>query len=285
MAKRRKTSRFVVIARRFSKNRSAMIGLVIVVFFILVAVFADVIVPYDKALEQTMDIRQAPSAEHWFGTDTMGRDVFARMVHGSRPSILIGIIGTFISAFAGLIIGGIAGYYGGAIDNVLMRICDVFMCIPGTLLAMTVVTVLGYSLTNLIIALAVSAIPGFARENRALVMSVSEQDFVRAAKSYGASDMRIIFRYLVPNVMGPMIVSATMMISSMMLGAAGMSFLGMGIQPPQPEWGYMISDAKAVMRQAPYLMLIPGFATVILALGFNLVGDGLQDATNPKLKD
>lgn len=271
--------------RRLKKNRPAMLGLFLIVFFFLVALFADVIVPYETALEQTADIRVPPCAEHWFGTDTLGRDLFARMVHGIRPSLIIGLVGTIIPAVIGLIIGGIAGYYGGKFDEITMRIMDMIMCIPATLLALTIVTALGFSMTNMIVALSLSMIPQMAREDRALVMSVAGQDYVRACKSYGASDLRIIFKYLVPNCAGPIIVSASMCISGTIIAAASMSFLGMGIQPPTPEWGYMISEANEVMRTAPYLMIIPGVATLLVALAFNLLGDGLQDATNPKLKD
>lgn len=271
--------------RRLKKNRPAMLGLFLIAFFLLVALFADVIVPYETALEQTADIRVPPCAEHWFGTDTLGRDLFARMVHGIRPSLIIGLVGTIIPAVIGLIIGGIAGYYGGKFDEITMRIMDMIMCIPATLLALTIVTALGFSMTNMIVALSLSTIPQMAREDRALVMSVAGQDYVRACKSYGASDLRIIFKYLVPNCAGPIIVSASMCISGTIIAAASMSFLGMGIQPPTPEWGYMISEANEVMRTASYLMIIPGVATLLVALAFNLLGDGLQDATNPKLKD
>ncbi len=271
--------------RRLKKNKPAMVGLALIIFFFMVAIFADVIVPYEVALEQTADIRIPPCSEHWFGTDTLGRDLFARMVHGIRPSLIIGMIGTIVPAVIGLIIGGAAGYYGGKFDEITMRFMDMIMCIPATLLALTIVTALGFSMTNLIIALSLSAIPQMAREDRALVMSVAGQDYVKACKSYGTSDARIIFKYLVPNCAGPIIVSASMTISGTIIAAASLSFLGMGIQPPQPEWGYMISEANNVMRTAPYLMFIPGIATLLVALAFNLLGDGLQDATNPKLKD
>lgn len=262
-----------------------MFGLALVIFFVLVAIFADLIVPYELALEQTSNVRQPPSAEHIFGTDTLGRDLFARIVHGVRPSLLIGIIGTLIPALIGLVIGGIAGYYGGKFDEISMRIMDTIMCIPQTMLALTIVATLGFSMTNIIIAMAVSSTPQLAREDRALVMRINGQDYVRAAKSYGASDMRIIFKYLVPNCVGPMIVSASMTISLTIIAASSMSFLGMGIQPPQPELGYMMSEARNVMRLAPYLILIPGVAILLMTLSFNLLGDGLQDAFNPKLKD
>ena len=284
-SKSKKQNKWGEVWHRLKKNRTAMFGLALVIFFVLVAIFADLIVPYELALEQTSNVRQPPSAEHIFGTDTLGRDLFARIVHGVRPSLLIGIIGTLIPALIGLVIGGIAGYYGGKFDEISMRIIDTIMCIPQTLLTLTIVATLGFSMTNIIIAMAVSSTPQLAREDRALVMRINGQDYVRAAKSYGASDMRIIFKYLVPNCVGPMIVSASMTISLTIIVASSMSFLGMGIQPPQPELGYMMSEARNVMRLAPYLMLIPGVAILLMTLSFNLLGDGLQDAFNPKLKD
>lgn len=284
-SKSKKQNKWGEVWHRLKKNRTAMFGLALVIFFVLVAIFADLIVPYELALEQTSNVRQPPSAEHIFGTDTLGRDLFARIVHGVRPSLLIGIIGTLIPALIGLVIGGIAGYYGGKFDEISMRIMDTIMCIPQTLLALTIVATLGFSMTNIIIAMAVSSTPQLAREDRALVMRINGQDYVRAAKSYGASDMRIIFKYLVPNCVGPMIVSSSMTISLTIIAASSMSFLGMGIQPPQPELGYMMSEARNVMRLAPYLMLIPGVAILLMTLSFNLLGDGLQDAFNPKLKD
>ncbi len=284
-SKSKKQNKWGEVWHRLKKNRTAMFGLALVIFFVLVAIFADLIVPYELALEQTSNVRQPPSAEHIFGTDTLGRDLFARIVHGVRPSLLIGIIGTLIPALIGLVIGGIAGCYGGKFDEISMRIMDTIMCIPQTLLTLTIVATLGFSMTNIIIAMAVSSTPQLAREDRALVMRINGQDYVRAAKSYGASDMRIIFKYLVPNCVGPMIVSASMTISLTIIVASSMSFLGMGIQPPQPELGYMMSEARNVMRLAPYLMLIPGVAILLMTLSFNLLGDGLQDAFNPKLKD
>lgn len=284
--KSKKNSQLKEIWRRFRKNKSAMVGLVILVIFALAAIFADLIVPYERAIEQNGAVRlQGPSSEHWFGTDAFGRDTFARIVHGSRVSLSIGFAAVGISLIIGGFLGAAAGYYGGRADNIIMRIMDVFTCIPGILLALAIVAALGSSMTNLLIAITIANIPGFVRLVRSSILTVVENDFIEAARSYGAKDFRIIVKYILPNAMGPIIVQATMGIAGMILSASGLSYMGMGIQPPRPEWGAMLSEAKDYMRTAPYLLLFPGFAILISALCFNLVGDGLRDALDPKLKD
>ncbi len=272
--------------RRYKKNKAAMIGFVIFVVFALCAIFADVIVPYEKCLEQVGAERlQGPSLKHLMGTDNLGRDVFARVIHGSRISLSIGLLTSLLSVLLGGLFGATAGYYGGKIDNVIMRIMDVFAAIPATLLALVIVAVLGGSLVNLLIAITISSVPGKSRLVRSTVLTVTEQDFIEAAKSYGAKDSRIIARYVLPNAMGPIIVNATMSISGMILTAAALSFIGMGIQPPSPEWGAMLSESRTFMRTCGYLLYFPGLAIVLSALSFNLIGDGLRDVLDPKLKN
>ena len=284
--KSKKNSQVKEIWRRLKKNRSAMVGLVVLIIFALAAIFADFIVPYEKAIEQNGQIRlQPPSADHWFGTDHFGRDTFARIIHGSRISLSIGFISVFLSLIVGGLLGAAAGYYGGSIDNIIMRIMDVFMCIPAILLALAIVAALGTSMQNLLIAIIISNVPSFTRLIRSVILTVVENDFIEAARSYGAKDMRIILKYILPNAMGPIIVQATMGIAGMILSAAGLSYLGMGVQPPDPEWGAMLSEAKDFMRTAPYLLYFPGFSILISALCFNLLGDGLRDALDPKLRD
>ncbi|HIU44330.1 MAG TPA: ABC transporter permease [Candidatus Ventrousia excrementavium] len=284
--KSKKNSQLKEVWRRFRKNKSAMVGLVILVIFALAAIFADLIVPYERAIEQNGSVRlQGPSSEHWFGTDAFGRDTFARIIHGSRVSLSIGFAAVGISLIIGGFLGAAAGYYGGRTDNIIMRIMDVFTCVPGILLALAIVAALGSSMTNLLIAITIANIPGFVRLVRSSILTVVENDFIEAARSYGAKDFRIIVKYILPNAMGPIIVQATMGIAGMILSASGLSYMGMGIQPPRPEWGAMLSEAKDYMRTAPYLLLFPGFAILISALCFNLVGDGLRDALDPKLKD
>lgn len=272
--------------RRFKKNRTAMLGLIILVVIIGMAIFADVIVPYSKCIEQVgADRLQTPNPAHWFGTDELGRDLFSRVVHGSRYSLFVGVATSLIALVIGAILGASAAYFGGMIDNVIMRIIDVFMCVPPILLSLAVVSALGTNLRNLIIAITISCIPGNVRLIRSVVLTVAEQDYVEAARSYGTSNARIIFRYVLPNAMGPIIVNTTMMISSMILSAAGLSFIGMGIQPPTPEWGALLSNAQTYIFSAPYLLFFPGIFIILTSLAFNLVGDGLTDALDPKLKD
>ncbi len=284
--KRRKSHPYREIWRQYKKNKAAMIGLVILVVILLIALGADLIVPYEKVISQSGAQRlQPPSAAHWFGTDEYGRDLFARVVHGSRYSLFIGVATSLIALVIGAILGASAGYFGGMVDSIISRITDVFLCVPPILLSLAVVAALGGNLRNLIIAITISSIPGNVRLIRSVVMTVAEEDYIEAARSYGASKKRIIFRYVLPNAMGPIIVNTTMSISAMILSAAGLSFIGMGIQPPAPEWGALLSDAQAYMFTAPYMLIFPGLFIILAALSFNLVGDGLTDALDPKLRD
>ncbi len=272
--------------RRFRKNKSAVAGLFILILLVGMALFADLIVPYARCVEQVgADRLQGPSAAHFFGTDEFGRDLFARVVHGSRYSLFIGVATSLMALVAGAVLGASAGYFGGMVDNVICRIVDVFMCVPPILLSLAVVAALGTSVRNLIVAITISCIPGNVRLIRSVVLTVAEQDYVEVARSYGASNARIIFRYVLPNAMGPIIVNTTMAISDMILSAAGLSFIGMGIQPPSPEWGALLSAAQTYIFTSPYLLVFPGLFIILSSLSFNLVGDGLPDALDPKLKD
>jgi peptide/nickel transport system permease protein len=284
--KSRAREQFLEFWRRFRKNKSAVIGLAILILLIGMAVFADLIVPYSKCVDQVgADRLQEPSLAHFFGTDEYGRDLFARVVHGSRYSLFIGVATSLMALVIGAILGASAAYFGGMVDNIICRIIDVFMCVPPILLSLAVVAALGTSMRNLIIAITVSCIPGNVRLVRSVVLTVAEQDYVDVARSYGASNARIIFRYVLPNAMGPIIVNTTMAISDMILSAAGLSFIGMGIQPPSPEWGALLSAAETYIFTKPYLLFFPGIFIVLSSLSFNLVGDGLTDALDPKLKN
>lgn len=282
----RTREQFAEFWRRFRKNKSAVAGLLILVLLVGMALFADLIVPYARCVEQVgADRLQRPSAAHFFGTDEFGRDLFARVVHGSRYSLFIGVATSLMALAAGAVLGASAGYFGGMVDNVICRIVDVFMCVPPILLSLAVVAALGTSVRNLIVAITISCIPGNVRLIRSVVLTVAEQDYVEVARSYGASNARIIFRYVLPNAMGPIIVNTTMAISDMILSAAGLSFIGMGIQPPSPEWGALLSAAQTYIFTSPYLLVFPGLFIILSSLSFNLVGDGLTDALDPKLKD
>jgi peptide/nickel transport system permease protein len=281
----KKQSRVLEIWDAIRRNKAAMLGLVILLLFILITIFADLIAPYELVTTQTRDILQPPSAQHWFGTDDLGRDVFARVIHATRVSLAIGLIATVLSVLVGGILGSVAGYKGGKLDEFLMRLMDALMCIPSTLLALAIVAALGTSMTNLILAITISSVPGVARVIRAVIINIVDEDYITAAISYSENDYRIITRYVLPNAVGPVIVYATMSISATILTAAGLSFIGMGVQPPTPEWGYMISEAQGSMRYASYLIMFPGFALLLASLAFNLLGDGLQDALDPKMRD
>lgn len=284
--KKRKNTQLAEIWRRYRKNKTAVVGLVILALILFIVIFADVIVPYEKCIEQVGRERlQSPSMQHFFGTDEFGRDLFARVIHGSRYSLFIGVATSLMALAIGAVLGASAGYFGGIVDNVICRIMDVFMCVPPILLSLAVVAALGTSLRNLIIAITISCIPGNVRLIRSVVLTVAEQDYVEAAKSYGTKNIRIIFRYVLPNAIGPIIVNTTMAISDMILSAAGLSFIGMGIQPPSPEWGALLSSAQPFIFTSPYLLIFPGIFIVLTSLSFNLVGDGLTDALDPKLKD
>lgn len=284
--KSKKNNQMKEIWRRFKKSKTAMLGLVLLIFVILIAIFADLIVPYSEAVTQnTVDRLQGPSAEHWFGTDNLGRDLFARVVHGSRYSLWIGVSTSVLALIIGGLLGAAAGYYGKAVDNIIMRLTDVVMTVPPILLSLAVVAALGANLRNLLIAITISCVPSMVRMVRSVVLTVVDQDYIEAAKSYGAADMRVILRHVIPNALGPIIVTTTMNVAAMILSAAGLSFLGMGVQPPSPEWGALLSDARQFMFNAPYLLYFPGVFIVVAALSFNLAGDGLRDALDPKLKN
>ena len=283
--KSKKTNQMKEIWRRFRKSKTAMLGLRLLIFVLCIAIFADVITPYENAISQSANRLDGPSAAHIFGTDELGRDLFARIVHGSRYSLLIGVSTSVLALVIGGLLGAIAAYYGGWVDNIIMRLTDVVMTVPPILLSLAVVAALGGSLRNLLIAITISCVPSMLRLVRSVVLGVVDEDYIEAARSYGASDMRIILKYVIPNALGPIIVTTTMNVANMILSAAGLSFLSLGVQPPAPEWGALLSDAKTYMFTAPHLLYIPGIFIVIAALSFNLAGDGLRDALDPKLKD
>lgn len=284
-AKKKKLSRSAEIWRRYRKSPTAMIGLAIIAIIIFFAVFADFIVPYDYGIKQVISDRlQGPSLKHLFGADDLGRDLFARVVHGSRSSLALGILTTAVATLIGGFLGGICAYYGNRVDNIIMRLLDVITSIPSTLLSLSIVAALGPGIRNLVIAITVSRVPTFARVIRSAVLNIVNQEYIEAAKAGGTRNLRIMLRHVYPNAMSPIIVQCTMSISQLILQAAGLSFLGMGMQPPSPEWGALLNSARDFMRTAPHLMLFPGIAIVLAALAFNLVGDGLRDAFDPRLK-
>lgn len=282
----KKRSQWVEVWRRLKRNKMAVLGLIILIILVLLAVFADVIANYDNVvIKQNLAHRlQGPSAAHWLGTDEFGRDIFARLVHGTRVSLQVGIVAVGISIVIGGILGAVAGYYGGKLDNTIMRIMDIFLAVPSILLAIAIVSALGPSIINLMLAISISSVPSYARIVRASVLSIRDQEFIEAAKAIGASNTRIIFRHIIPNSLAPVIVQATLGVASAILSTAGLSFIGLGIQPPAPEWGSMLSGGRQYLRYAWWVTTFPGVAIMITILSLNLLGDGLRDALDPRLK-
>lgn len=283
----RRRSQFSMIWFRFRKNRLAVMGLVLFVTMALLALSANVIADYEsRAVSQNLKIRfQAPSSAHIFGTDQYGRDVFARILHGGRISLFVGVITVSVSMFFGLLIGASAAYYGGAVDNVSMRFMDMLLAIPSMLMAITIVAALGNGLFNLLIALSIANIPAMARIVRSSVMTITGQEYIEAARVVGTKDARIILRHIMPNAIGPVIVQATLTVARTILTISSLSFIGLGITSPTPEWGAMLSEAKNYMMYYPWLAIFPGVAIVLAVMGLTLVGDGLRDALDPRLKN
>lgn len=274
------------VMTRFMHNRLAVIGLVIFAIILLLAIFADQIADYeDVALKMDIQSRlMAPCAEHWFGTDEAGRDVFARIIHGSRTSLWIGFAATSLALLGGGILGAIAGFFGRAIDEIIMRVMDVMMCLPGVLLAMAIVSAFGSSSFNMIMAIAIVRIPRFARVVRSAVLTVRNAEYVEAARAIGAKNPVIISRHILLNCMGPIIVQIALVFASCVLAVSSLSFLGLGIKPPAPEWGNMLAAGRQHMRDHANLVLAPGLALFFSIFSLNLLGDGLRDAFDPRLK-
>lgn len=272
---------------RLKKNKLAMFGLFLLLAMITIAICADFIADYDgRVIGQNIKERlNPPSASHWFGTDHFGRDIFARIVHGSRISLSLSIVAMVFAVAAGAIIGAIAGYYGGKTDDIIMRFMDILLSIPPMLMSISIVAALGQSMVNLLIALGIAYIPVFARVIRSSILSIKGQEFIEAAKACGTSDRRIILKHIIPNAVGPIIVQATLAMGSVILIISSLSFMGLGVKPPAPEWGTMLYEGRDFLRQAPYLTLFPGAAITIAVISLNLLGDGLRDALDPRLKD
>lgn len=283
--KKRRNSQFWLTLGRLKRNHLAMVGLVIIVVMIILALLAPYISPYPYEAADFKNRYATPSAEHWFGTDELGRDIFSRLLYGSRYSLRIGLISVAISAIGGIFFGALAGYFGGAVDNVIMRLLDVLQAMPGIVLAIAISAALGPGLTNSVIALSISSIPGYARMTRASILNVRKMEYLEAATSINCSNARIIWKHVLPNALSPLIVQATMGIAGAIMGAAMLSFIGLGVQPPTPEWGAMLSAGRNYLRDYPHLCIFPGVMIMMAVLSLNMLGDGLRDALDPKLKD
>ena len=280
-----KRSRMGEIWHRMKRNKGAVVGMCIIIALILIMIYSAIFISYDSITAMDVTARlQPPSAAHPFGTDDSGRDLFLRVLYGTKYSIAIGVGAVCVSLIVGLILGAIAGYFGGIVDDIIMRLSDILASIPATLMGMVIVTVLGQSLRNLLFAVGVTAIPAFIRITRSSVLTVRNQEYVEAARSIGMSNLRIIFTQVVPNGLSPIIVTVTSRIGAAIIESAGLSFLGFGVPVPEPEWGALISGGRNFIRTAPYLTLFPGLFIMITVLAFNIMGDGLRDALDPKLK-
>ena len=282
--KLKKKSEFSRILKQLSYNKLAMFGAVVFVLELLLVLLAPLIAPYDYTEMDMTAVASGPSLAHLCGTDDLGRDIFSRLLFGGRYSLTMGIFSIAISVMFGMIIGSIAGYFGGQVDNVIMRILDVIQSLPGMLLTIVISAVLGAGYVNTILALSVNGIPGQARMLRAQMLRVRDSEYIEAAQSINCSKFRIIVKHLIPNSFSPLIVQATMGVANMIIMAAGLSFIGLGVQPPAPEWGAMLSGARQFIRSSPHMVIFPGLAIAITILALNLMGDGLRDALDPKLK-
>jgi peptide/nickel transport system permease protein len=281
----KKQGNFAIVMKQLSRNKIAMLGLAIFLLLALISIIGPYFYPYSYSKLDLIHKLQGPSAQHWLGTDELGHDILARILYGGRYSLAIGVLVVLLSLAAGSFLGAISGFFGGWVDTVIMRFLDVFQAIPNLLLCVCFSAALGSGFTMTIIALAISRVPSFARMLRAQFMSVSGQEFVEAAESMSLSKARIIAKHVLPNAWSPLIVSATMGVSSSILLASSLSFIGLGVQPPTPEWGAMLSAGRSYIRDYPHLVMIPGVAIVITVLALNLFGDGLRDAMDPKLKN
>ena len=262
-----------LVWRRLRRSKTAVAGLVIVGVYLFLALCGPWLAPYDPYFQDLNLSYLRPCMDHWLGCDEFGRDILSRLLYGARVSLVIQFWAVMISLVIGTFLGSVSGYFGGRIDEVVMRLMDIMMAFPGILLALAIV------------AIGINSVPGFSRVARGAVISVKKNDYVTAARAIGESDLSILFRYVLPNAISPIIVQTTMRMATVLLTAAGLGFLGLGVQPPSPEWGTMLSAARVYLRSAPHVAVIPGVTIMIVVLGFNFFGDGLQDALNPRLKE
>ena len=277
------TSYWSLVWRRLKRNKGALAGAVILLFFIIASVFAPVLAPYPIEVMKMENRFIPPSSDHWLGTDEFGRDILSRMMHGGRVSLMMGLIAVSIAGIVGVFLGVISGYYR-RIDIYIMQCMDILLAFPSLLLAIAIIAVLGVGLTNAMIAVAISVIPSYVRVVRGTVLSIREKEYIEAVKALGVSDLKIIAKHILPNVLSPVIVLSSLQFGTSILATAALSFLGLGAQPPTPEWGAMAYVGKSFFLNAWWMTLFPGLAIMLVVLGFNLLGDGLRDALDPRLK-
>lgn len=284
VAARRHQGQWTIILRQLRRNRGAIVGLVIIVLMALVAVLAPWLAPYDPLEQSVTEALKPPTLAHPFGTDDVGRDILSRIMHGAQISLRVGLISVSIGLTLGALLGVIAGFYRGWLDNLIMRLIDIMLAFPGILLALSIIAILGPGLFNVMIAVGIGSIPAYTRVARGNTLSVRERDYVMSARVVGCSDARIMWLYILPNVLPPLIVMGTVGVAGAILTASALSFLGLGAQPPTPEWGAMLTNGRTYLRQAWWFAAFPGFIIMITVLAINLFGDGLRDALDPKLR-
>ena len=270
--------------KRFKRNRTALIGLAVVCILILVAILAPVIAPYDYQTQDYGAMMQKPSTAHLFGTDNFGRDIFSRVIYGARYSLIIALLCTIAAFFSGGLLGIIAGYFGGKVDTVIMRIMDIFQSIPMVMMAMCIVAVLGNGIPQLVAAIMFASMPTMARNNRAAILRVRGSDYIESSEAIGVSQLSMIIRHMIPNAVGVMVIYFVGFLAVSIMMMSSMSYIGVGLSPPTPEWGLILNDGKAYMTSAPYMMVFPALMIMITCFAFNLMGDGLRDAFDPRLK-
>lgn len=282
----KKRSMLEDIWRQLRRNKGAIIGLILIVVIILVAILSPILLDYDKdVIGQNVKQRlKAPSSAHWFGTDELGRDIFSRVIYGSRYSLAVGVVAVLVALVVGVTLGAAAGFIGGTFENVVMRICDIFSSIPSVLMAIAVVSALGKSTINLMLAVGIASTAPFIRVARAAVLVVHDEEYVEAARAIGMPDWKIIWVHILPNCLSQIIVQATLRVGSAIIAAAQLSFLGLGVPAPAPEWGSMLSSGRQYIRDYSYMTLFPGLAIMLTVLALNMLGDGIRDALDPKLK-
>jgi peptide/nickel transport system permease protein len=283
-SRRHKTGPWIEAWYRMRRNKRAMIGLGIVIFLLVLAIFPKQLSPYGEDEQVYSDMLQFPNAKHWLGTDAYGRDMLSRLIYGTRVSMAIGLLSMLVSLTVGGTLGLISAYYGDKVDNIIMRGVDILMALPSFLLAIAITASLGAGFTVLIFAISIGKIPMFARIARASALTVKGQEYIEAARAIGASPFRLMVRHILPNSLAPIIVQATLGVASAILASAGLSFLGLGVQPPTAEWGFMLNSGRQFIRSNWYIVTFPGMMIMLSIYGLNMLGDGLRDALDPKLK-
>lgn len=270
--------------KRFKRNKTAVVGLVVVIILILIAIFAPLLAPYDYQTQDYTAMMQKPSAAHWFGTDQFGRDIFSRCIYGARYSLLIALFCTIAALFSGGLLGIIAGYFGGIVDTIIMRIMDIFQSIPMIMMAMCIVAVLQNGIPQLVTAIMFASMPTMARNNRAAILRVRGNDYIESSEAIGVGQFRMIIKHMIPNAAGVMIIYFVGFLAVSIMMMSSMSYIGVGLAAPTPEWGLILNDGKAYLSSSPYMMLFPALMIMITCFAFNLLGDGLRDAFDPKSK-